>query len=547
MEDAYDVVVVGSGFGGAITACRLSQAGRSVCMIERGRRWGKEEFPRTTGQTAKAFWDPERNYGFLEYRAFKRIDVIQGCGVGGGSLHYFNVQFRPPRDIFERNAWPKHLTYDALAPYFDLVRDMLDAAPLTPPAGHTLPDRTKAFYVAAREAGKTPKLVDIAVYTGPDRNNPHGGVSQSACAYSGNCMLGCRMHAKNTLDMNYIPLAEKHGAHVLPLRQVDKIAPEPGGRYRVHFRHFEESQPGRWEQKSVVAKQVIISAGALGSTELLLRCRDVHKTLPALSRALGTRFSGNGDFILAGTLDANCEVDPGCGPSITAFADFSTSRNKITIEDLGFPDPLFWFLEGAMPTENRFRHLVLFLKRYLLRSLGTGGKSSRVSDGIEAILAGGPTTRFLPYLGMGTDAADGRLRLRDGAVDIEWSHRASRGLFQDVEQAMKELSRGLGGRYVTSLLWRWPIRKLLTAHPLGGCVMGDTIEASVVNPYGEVWNYPGLFVADGSVIPTALSVNPSMTIGAIAERTAFWILNHREMGGNDPLNPSTGVNDAGYK
>ncbi len=540
MEGTYDVAVIGSGFGGAITACRLSQAGRSVCILEKGRRWRKEEFPRTTGQAAKAFWVPGTNYGFLEYRAFKRIDVIQGCGVGGGSLHYFNVQFHPPREIFEKGAWPKNLTHDTLSPYLELLRDMLDAAPLTPPQGRGLPPRTNAFYAAARAAGREPQLVNLAVYTGPDRNNPHGGVPQSACAYSGNCMLGCRMHAKNTLDLNYIPLAEKHGAHVLPLRQVDKIAPEADGRYRVHFRHFDEVQPGLSESESVVARQVIISAGTLGSTELLLRCRDVYKTLPGLSRALGTRFSGNGDFILAGTLDANCEVDPGCGPSITAFADFSTARNRIIIEDLGFPDPLFWFLEGALPTENRFRNLVRFLKTYFLRSLGIGRKSSRVNDEIEAMLAGGRTTRFLPYLGMGTDAADGRLWLCDGAIDIEWSHRESRRLFREIEQAMKGLSDGLQGKYVTSLLWRWPMRKLLTAHPLGGCITGESIDTGVVNHCGEVWNYPGLFVADGSVIPTALSVNPSMTIGAIAERTAFWMLNHREMGTNDPNKPRMG-------
>jgi len=537
VEDVYDVVVVGSGFGGAITACRLSQAGRSVCILERGRRWRKEEFPRTTGQAAKAFWDPKRSYGFLEYRAFKGIDVIQGCGVGGGSLHYFNVQFRPPRGIFEQKGWTKHLTSDTLSPYFDLVRDMLEAAPLVPPAGRKLPDRTEAFNVGARGAGKAPKLADIAVYTGPDRINPHGGVPQTACVYCGNCMLGCHVHAKNTLDLNYIPLAEKHGAQVFPLHQVEKIAPEPDGKYRVHFRHFQESRPGLGKQGSVVARQVIIAAGSLGSTELLLRCRDVHKTLPAVSRALGTHFSGNGDFILAGTLDTKAVVDPGYGPSITAFADFSTTGNRITVEDLGFADPMFWFLEGAMPSKNRLRQGVSFLKTYLLRSLGIGERSSRVSDGIERMLAGGRSVRFLPYLGMGTDAADGRLQLRDGAIDIEWSHRASRRLFQEIEQAMKKLSNGLEGRYVTSILWRWPMRKLLTAHPLGGCIVGDGVDASVVNHCGEVWNYPGLYVADGSVIPTALSVNPSMTIGAIAERTAFWILNRREMGATDPDKP----------
>ena len=181
MEKAYDVVVNGPGFGGAITACRLSQAGRSVCIPERGRRWRKEEFPRTTGQAATAFWDPKRNYGFLEYRAFKRIDVIQGCGVGGGSLHYFNVLLRPPREVLEQRPWCGNPTYDVLLPYYDLVRNMLDATPLSPPAGRGLPPRTEAFFGAARAAGKTPEFLNIARYTGPDRDNPHGGTPQSAC------------------------------------------------------------------------------------------------------------------------------------------------------------------------------------------------------------------------------------------------------------------------------------------------------------------------------------------------------------------------------
>jgi cholesterol oxidase len=537
MEDTYDVVVIGSGFGGAVTACRLSQAGRSVCVLERGRRWRKEEFPRTTGQVTKAFWDPDRSYGFLEYRAFKRIDVIQGCGVGGGSLPYFNVQFRPPPEIFEKRGWPGNVTGNSLGPYFDLVKDMLDAGPLAPPTGRKLPARTEAFLAAARAARKVSGFVDIALHTGPDRLNPHGGVPQSACVYSGNCMLGCHVHAKNTLDLNYIPMAEKYGARVFPLHMAEKIMREPSGGYRVQFRRFDESRQGCSEPGSVVGRTIIVSAGTLGSTELLLRCRDEHRTLPGLSRALGSRFSGNGDFLLAGTLDADRDVDPGYGPSITAYADFSTPRNRITIEDLGFPDPVFWLIEGAMPRGSRLRDMVLFLKTYLLRSLGIGVKSSRVSDEIEAMLAGGRTSRFLPYLGMGTDAADGSLRLHNGVIDIAWSHRKSRRLFREIEAAMRDLSLGLNGKYLTSLLWWWPLRKLLTAHPLGGCIMGNEPGGSVVNHCGEVWNHPGLYVADGSVIPTALSVNPSMTIAAIAERTAFWIRHGREMRQHDPESP----------
>jgi cholesterol oxidase len=218
-------------------------------------------------------------------------------------------------------------------------------------------------------------------------------------------------------------------------------------------------------------------------------------------------------------------------------ADFSTEANHIHIEDLGFPDPFIWMLEGAIPTAGRIRNLVLSLKKYLLASLGMHGGSSRISFELERLFTGGETTRFLPYLGMGTDAADGRLRLQDGWIDIDWSHRKSRRMFREMEAALKALSLGLEGRYVTSILWKWPLRKLLTAHPLGGCVMGESRKQGVVDPWGQVWGYPNLYVADGSIIPTALSVNPSMTISALAERIAFGMIHVREMEPGDPRTP----------
>jgi cholesterol oxidase len=538
MKPAYDVVIVGSGFGGAITGCRLAQAGRSVCLLERGKRWRREEFPRTTGEIAKAFWRQGKTPGFIDYRVFKKIDVIQGSGVGGGSLHYFNVHLRTPQQIFDRQQWPAQFDRTMMDPYYDLVQDMLDAVPLTPPAGLELPARTAAFSDAAKSCGRDPELLHIAVYTGPPRENPHSGVPQSPCDYSGNCLLGCQVHAKNTLDLNYIPLAEAHGAEVYPLHLVDKIEPlgEPG--YRVHFKRLDADNPRQSEPGTVVGKTVILAAGTLGTSELLLRCREVHRTLPALSPVLGHRFSGNGDFLLAGTLDANRVVDPARGPSITAVADFSTAANQIHIEDLGFPDPFIWMLEGAIPSAGRIRNLVLSLKNYLLASLGLNGGASRISFELARLFTGGATAWFLPYLGMGTDAGDGRLRLQDGEIDIAWSPRRSRRLFREMEDALKALSRGLQGRYVTSILWQWPLRKLLTAHPLGGCVMGETAGLGVVDPYGQVWGYPNLYVADGSIIPTALSVNPSLTISALAERIAFWMIQGREMASGDPRTPA---------
>lgn len=527
MKPVYDAVVVGSGFGGAITACRLAQAGRSVCVLERGKRWSNSDFPRSPGEVAKSFWRDNKSCGFLDYRVFRRIDVIQGCGVGGGSLHYFNVHLRTPSEIFSSGAWPKEVNRLVLDPYYSLAEGMLGSLPLSPPQGRALPLRTQAFREAAAAAGRKAELVPIGVYTGQDRRNPHSGVLQSACDYSGDCLLGCDLHAKNTVDITYIAVAETSGAEVFPLHCAEKIEPHDNNSYRVHFSRMDPADPRRSEPGVITGRQVILAGGTLGTTELLLRCRDLHRTLPNIGSALGSRFSANGDFLLAATLDSDRHIDPGVGPSITVGADFSTPDNKIFIEDLGFPEGFMWLLEGAIPNENRLKNLFRSLKSYVLATFGVD--SGRIAFEADRLFRGGETTRMLPYLAMGTDAADGRLKLRDGCIDIGWNPRKSRKLFSEIEQALKNLSAGLQGRYESSLLWRWPLRKLLTAHPLGGCPMGDRSDSSVVRHQGEVWDYPNLFVADGSAIPSALSVNPSLTISALAERLAFWIIHEREI------------------
>lgn len=520
MKEVYDVVVIGSGFGGAINACRLSQAGRSVCVLERGKRWGKKDFPRTTGQVARAFWN-YKDFGLLDYRAFNKIDIIQASGVGGGSLVYFNVHIRTPKEIFEDPRWPVGVKRPVLDPYYDKAKDMLEAKALTPPAEFELPNRTKAFLAATQSMQPRSELVDIAVYTGPEKPNRHGLV-QDACVYCGNCMLGCHVHAKNTLDLNYLPVAEKNGAEVYPLHLVEYIEPiepvEING-YRVHFKRFNPAKENEFERGTVTGHRVIVSAGSLGSTEILLRCRDSAKSLPALGRMLGQKFSGNGDFLLAGTFECDREIDPSSGPSITAGADFSTSKNRIFIEDLGFPDPFLWYLESSLPVPNRLRNLKLFIKKYFMRTVGLTNASA-FTDGADKLFQGGVTPRFLPYLGMGTDAADGRMSLSNDSIDIHWDSRRSREMFDEMETTLKRLSRAAGGRYKTSVLWGWPFKKLLTAHPLGGCSMSDDPDQGVVNEFGEVWNYPRLYVSDGAIIPTALSVNPSATISALSERIA---------------------------
>jgi cholesterol oxidase len=533
MRQTYDVVVIGSGFGGAITGCRLAEHGRSVCILERGREWKKDEFPRSNAQAARAFWNPrKREYGLLDYQIFKHMDVIRGSGVGGGSLVYFNVHKRAPKNVFERPEWPRSIKLDRLIPYYELVREMLEARPLDPPVDRELPSRTSAFLHAANLSNRDPELLNIAVYTGSERRHPISNALQNACVYCGNCMLGCHMHAKNTLDLNYIALARKNGAEVYPLHDVDCIEPidpsDPAAAagYIVHFKTYESDlRNGAAEHGSVIGKKVVVAAGSLGSTEILLRSKLVRGTLPGLNRMVGKRWSSNGDMLFAGTYDSNTEINPAIGPGITAGADFSSSDNGIFIEDLGFPDPFTWFFEGSLPLPARIQNLLAFVRSYLARSTGLSDHT-RPDVSAGNIFKGAISPRIMPYLGMGMDAADGSLKLSTrGSVEVVWKHTRSRQVLKEIERGMRELSRNLQGRYVPSPLALFPLRKLLTAHPLGGCVMSESSDSGVVNEFGEIWDHPNLYVADGAIIPSALGVNPSATIGAIAERIAEHMVN----------------------
>ena len=528
MKQLYDAVVIGSGFGGAITACRLAQAGKSVCVLEKGRRRLNTDFPRSPYELASnAIWNEQQRRGFIEYRSFKHMDVIQGRGVGGGSLHYFNVNKQPPAAIFEQPRWPRSITVERMAPYYRVVKEMLSAKPLEPPQGRKLPLRTQAFFDALTAYNANPEYLDIAVYT---ENTARG--SQSACIYCGNCLLGCQVNAKNTLDLNYLALAEQQEAEVFPLHDVEYIEPDGLG-FKVHVLRSNLDNTQATEAATVAARTVVVAAGTLGSSELLLKCRDVYKTLPALSPALGEGFSGNGDYLLAGTLYNDKIIDPSSGPSITAGAGFASEGQYIYIEDLGFPDPLLWYINGTIPTRRRWRQTVLFTWNYLLSSLGLSDKTCMDVE-IDRLFRGGATTRFLPYLGMGTDAANGVLTLdRDNCIVVNWSHAESRRMFDQMENHLRQISRVSHGKYVRSFLWDWPFRKLLTAHPLGGCAISKRPEEGVVDEFGHVWNYRNLYVCDGSIIPTALAVNPSATIGAMAERIAFHMIHGREIGETD--------------
>jgi len=501
---SVDVVVIGSGFGGAVTACRLAQAGRSVFVLERGK-----EYPTGRGDvTATGQGSDTIRHGHFQVDRGTGMNVIRGIGVGGGSLHYFGVRLRTPPDVFENPRWPTEINRRVLDPYYDLAGDMLKAAPLQPHPVLGIPTRSEAFLAAARQSRRSrddPRFVPIAVNTTADPQPTPQGTPQTPCVFCGECLVGCppsesfpgNVNARALLTLNYLAVARRRGAEVYPQHLVNRVCRTDEG-FEVQVTDMRD--PAHWTIGAVRAKQVVLAAGTLGSTEILLKSQP---TLPPLGKMLGQNFSGNGDFLIPKTTDTPQDLQPTSGPSITVGGDFSTNNNRIYIEDLGrIP-----FLESVM---------------------GLGKNTP-------------PTVKRheIGYLGMGTDAGNGVLSLRNDKIHLTWDPAQSLGLYNEIIAALRELSQKLGGNYQNPKHYDPQTGTgLVTAHPLGGCVMADNPTQGVVNPQGEVFGVPGLFVADGAIVPTAVVVNPSYTITALAERVAFWMIHGREMAQWDRETPS---------
>lgn len=504
-------MVVGSGFGGGVTACRLAEAGWKVCVLERGRRFGREDFPERPDQAPGAFWHPKANpRGLFELRLMRDVAVLGAAGVGGGSLVYANVQLRTPAEVFE-SGWPMGVSRAALDPYYERVESVLEPRPTpdSPPL-----DKLRAIDAAARLASRNNDRLPIAVHFGEDRANPFSGAAQGGCTNLARCDLGCPRHAKNTIDLTYLARAEQLGAEVLALHEALRLDPpeQPGGSWTVGCRDLENGSA-----RDVSAPVVVLAAGALGSTRLLLKNR---RRLSGLSQALGSRFSGNGDALGAAfdprapeVADARMHV----GPVMTSRIDLRAERRHM-VADGALPENFSGLLDIVRAADglSGWRRWLVRLKNAATRI----GLSDQVVAPRDVRLAKRPpVTDSFVYLMIGEDAADGRMRLTPlfRRFDIRWSSKASEGLFADMRKTTNELAAAVQGDPFFALD-AGPLGKFITVHPLGGCPMADDPAAGVVDKLGRVHRHPGLHVADGSIVPTALGVNPSETIAALAER-----------------------------
>ena len=537
LRPQYDFIIVGSGYGGSITAARIASADLSpkpsVCILERGKEWPIESFPDNEIEVASQVYSEWNRLGLYEALVYKDISVIKGSGLGGTSLINANVAIIPDEEAFRQTGWPKSLQLPELLPYYIKARSALGAGPH--PKAEEL-KKVQALNRRARELGLDIETLNIAVNFNPDGPNPYG-VYQRKCIGCGDCVTGCRVASKNTLYMNYLPMARKAGAEIFTQAEVTHFTKSPAGGWQIYGNHYPEkdSDPQKF---SISAKNLILSAGSVNTTEILMRSEMERLSF---SPALGTQFSGNADFfgvayngnyvtqVLGFGYDPDSPLanDPP-GPTIVSGIRYKKDisvEKRMTIEDLTFPSASVGTAKlafAALRGEDTDRG----------DSAAEFARILRDTNPFRRADPEGALNHTLMYLVMGFDDARGTMRLRDASTDtmpkveVVWNAVGRQLVFNNMDQELLRHARVQGASYITNPVWqllKLDIGKLITVHPIGGCPIGEDYLQGAVDEFGRVFAgdgsiHEGLFVADGALVPTALGVNPFLTISALSER-----------------------------
>jgi cholesterol oxidase len=531
-NNIHDFVIIGSGFGGSVSAMRLTEKGYSVLVLEKGKRFEDKDFAKSNWQFWKYIWMPAiRAHGILQIAILKGVMVLHGAGVGGGSLGYANVLEVPTDETFATPAWNRNLNWgDVLRPHYETAKKMLGAA-RNPKLWKA--DEVLKQIAEERGMGHTFRATDVGAFFGEstvtvaDPFFGGAGPARAGCRHCGGCMVGCRYNAKNTLPKNYLYFAEQNGAEVKAEVEVIDVRPLTidDGRSMVN-RPSSIVEKARYEityrpstsllkpQTKVYAKNVIFSAGVIGTMKLLLKLRDVKKSLPNLSPHLGDMIRTNSEALL-GSIARESDINYSEGVSISSIFN----ADEVTrVEPVRYPDgsSLMRFLGAPLISDvtsvpaRIFKSLTWIFSHPIdyLRTMVFPGWAHNVTillimqhvdNHMKFRIGRSPLTLFRRGL------------VAERETDHAISARVDAG--HDVTRDFARRINGVPLGSVTENVFNLPT----TAHILGGAPMGQNAEEGVVDENFEVHNYAGLYIIDGSIVPANPGVNPSLTITALAE------------------------------
>jgi cholesterol oxidase len=516
----YEVIVVGSGYGGGVAASRLSRAGKRVAVLERGREFATGEFPtrfpelrnelHMTGKRLRTGSDT----ALYDVRFGEDMHVLVGCGLGGGSLINAGVVLRPDPRVFADEIWPRQVVHDGL---LDEGYRRAESW-LRPASDPSAADRTKfkALAAASRALGAEPVAPRVAVSFEETINA--AGVAQPACTRCGDCCSGCNVGAKNTVAQTYLPDAARHGADIFTHAKVCFVSKNSDGRWTVHVTRT-DGAPKSETDLTLSAEAVVLAAGALGSTEILLRSRERGL---ALSDRLGARFSANGDIIAFGygaTIPVNA-VGIGHPAKVDIGPIGAAVSGQIEIRDPYHLANELCIQEGVLPSALAPVLPVLFVP------------NGRLLGALQSLVKGvykGPFASLQTFFAVSHDSASGRLLLEGDRLTLVWPGAKQEPVYKRLDELLARLVAEVGGKYVKNPLAGTVMgHQPATAHPLGGSAMGRERADGVVDHKGQVFDaragagstgvHNGLYVVDGAIIPRSLGVNPLFTITALAER-----------------------------
>ena len=541
IKPSYEIVVIGSGYGGSITASRMARAGRQVCLLEKGREIRPGEFPNKLSEASPQLQiHTEKGHigddtGLYEVVVGNGISVVKGCGLGGTSLINANVSIEPEPRVFDREAWPTAIRSDLQSVYdgMNKAREMLkpNQYPVGMPGYPELP-KSKAHRISAEALNEPFRYLDINVNFEDKTKGNHVGVAQAACNNCGDCCSGCNVSAKNTTLMNYLPDAVNHGTEIFCEVGVSHIE-RVGNKWYVYYQLL---NVGREKFQApnlfLIADMVFLGAGALGSTQILLRSAKDGKL--NFSKKLGDQFTGNGD-VLGFAYNTDVEINgigfgdkdkiKPVGPCITSVID---ARNKPILEEGMVIE------EGSVPGAIRpiLKPMLFVQSRTEGEETETGFDNwaeARAREAVSLFRGAdyGALNNTQIYLIMTHDSDSGKMSLTEkGDLTIDWEGVGKEKIFEKANENLYQSTKAMGGVFVKNPVWTDQFDfDLVTVHPLGGCVMADKAENGVTDHLGQVFHgengtdlYPNLFVTDGAIIPCSLGTNPLLTISGLAER-----------------------------